>query len=147
MVNIAGAIRIISKRLEIFHNGEWGTVCDDFFDDVDARVACRQLGYNTGFTVESVDVDDGTGEVWLDDMNCTGIERELSDCPNKGWGMENCGHHEDIGIECFDSLVDGHIRLVSGAINIVYNGTWGTVCDDYFDDVDAQVACRQLGYK
>ena len=28
-------------RLEIHHDGRWGTVCDDGFSDVDARVVCR----------------------------------------------------------------------------------------------------------
>ena len=32
-------------RLEIFHDNEWGTVCDDFFGRIDAKVACRQMGY------------------------------------------------------------------------------------------------------
>lgn len=44
-------------------------------------------------------------------------------------------------------IISGHIRLISGMIEIFYNGTWGTVCDDGFDDINAQVACRQLGYK
>lgn len=48
---MAGGLRITAGyaaqegRLEIFHHGEWGTVCDDHFDNVDAVVACRQLGY------------------------------------------------------------------------------------------------------
>ena len=33
-------------RLEVCNANEWGTVCDDFFYLVDARVACRQLGFS-----------------------------------------------------------------------------------------------------
>jgi len=32
-------------RLEIFHNGQWGTVCDVVFHDYSARVFCHQLGF------------------------------------------------------------------------------------------------------
>jgi len=43
------------------------------------------------------------------------------------------------------------IRLVGGTssegrLEVRYNGFWGTVCDDYFDYIDAGVACNSLGF-
>ena len=34
-------------RLEVFLDGEWGTICDDGFGSVEADLACRQLGYSS----------------------------------------------------------------------------------------------------
>lgn len=34
-----------SGRLEVFLNGQWGTVCNDGFSSTEADAACRQLGY------------------------------------------------------------------------------------------------------
>ena len=44
-VRLVGGNSSRDGRLEIFHNGTWGTVCDDSFDDTDARVACNNLGF------------------------------------------------------------------------------------------------------
>ena len=90
-----------SGRLEVFYQGQWGTICDDLWGLPDATVACRQLGYVYAVkALQGRDVTRGTGQIWLDDVSCSGNERSLADCPHRGWGSHNCGHSEDAGVEC-----------------------------------------------
>jgi hypothetical protein len=89
-------------RLEVFHSGQWGTICDDGWDLNDARVVCRELGYKYMYAnaLHGSQVSDGSGQIWLDDVNCTGNEQSLANCSHRGWGVHNCGHREDVGVEC-----------------------------------------------
>ena len=88
-------------RVEIFANGYWGTVCDDGWDQADARVVCRQLGFSDSLeaTTESR-FGRGTGEILLDDVACTASDDELVKCSHSGIGMHNCNHGEDAGVVC-----------------------------------------------
>ena len=45
----------------------------------------------------------GTGQIWLDEVACTGSETHIFNCSHRGWGRHNCRHHEDVSISCRNS--------------------------------------------
>ena len=88
-------------RVEVLHDGQWGTICDDEWDINDARVACRQLGYPDAVSpLQGGQVPAGSGPIWLDDVVCTGKERSIASCSHRGWGNQDCKHPEDAGVVC-----------------------------------------------
>lgn len=140
----------LTGRVEIYFNGQWGTVCSNGWDINDANVVCKELGFpqaTQAFTYAHH--GQGSGPIWMDDVACSGSELLLSQCSHRGWGISDCTHSEDASVQC--SYGSSSVRLVNGGasygrVEVYYNGTWGTVCDDNWDKSDPSVLCGQLGF-
>jgi len=89
--------------VEVYYNGEWGTVCDDGWDYYDADVVCRQLGFGSwGNAFGFAYFGQGSGPIWLDNIDCIGSELTIASCGHLGLNItRNCNHSEDAGVHCY----------------------------------------------
>ena len=96
-----GGSKPYSGRLEVHYKGRWGTICNDFWEKIDGTIACNQLGFE-GFTDYLAPFPPGSVDqpILLDNVKCFGYEPSLSQCSHKGFGIHNCNHTTDVGIEC-----------------------------------------------
>ncbi|ELT95807.1 hypothetical protein CAPTEDRAFT_195254 [Capitella teleta] len=153
VIALVNGTKIGEGRVEIFHDGEWGTVCDDNFDEHTASVVCRSLGYYDGWARREAYFGSGKGVIWLDGFGCFGTEATLTECQGINFGSNDCSHSEDAGVACFMKegmefgvrLADGESDDI-GRLEVRHNGEWGTVCNDGFGEQEAEVVCRSLGF-
>uniref|UniRef100_A0A8C9V3Q8 SRCR domain-containing protein n=1 Tax=Scleropages formosus TaxID=113540 RepID=A0A8C9V3Q8_SCLFO len=111
-------------RVEVFHQGQWGTVCDDYWDMKDAAVVCRQMFCGDAVAaLGNGHFGEGEGQIWMD-LGCSGSASTLKEFRLAG------GPH----------LCSGRLEFL-----LQYLTEWGTVCDASWDLRAANVLCQQLG--
>ncbi|KAL1137594.1 hypothetical protein AAG570_009292, partial [Ranatra chinensis] len=94
-------------NVEVFHNGSWGSICDDEWDTREAEVVCRQLGFKEGALKPTHGSQYGqpTNKFLMDNLYCEGDEKRVVDCRFDGWGLNDCSASEAAGVVCNDRLL------------------------------------------
>jgi len=167
-----GDIRLVAGphgmegRLQIYHAGAWGEVCDDYWESgtynnpynkYNQDTVCQQMGYKRGTTLAYNTYPAPTDTYLLDDIRCAGTEKRIDACLHAAWNSENCWAAKTVGLSCA-IYADNDIRLVAGSarnqgrVEILHNNVWGTICDDLIQYAGTsqtnfiKVACTQLNY-
>lgn len=116
-LRLVGGSSRCAGRVEMLEQGQWGSVCDDTWDLEDSHVVCRQL--NCGWAIQAVPglhFAPGQGPIHRDQVNCSGEETYLWDCPGLP-GDGYCGHKEDAGVVCSGQREGGGGQNLGAAPN------------------------------
>ena len=131
-VRLVGTDCLFEGRVEICVNNAWGTVCDNGWDDADAEVVCKQLGYMTAgeqnssslcrpfihncimlpentVVAKATPFGAGSGEILLDNVQCNGSESSLMSCVSSPLRANKCQHKNDAGVICTGTYVISHL--------------------------------------
>ncbi|XP_043092886.1 deleted in malignant brain tumors 1 protein-like [Puntigrus tetrazona] len=151
LVRLVNGSHFCSGRVEVLNDDQWGTVCDSGWDYSDAAVICKEMGCGNVFDLRiSGFFGQGSGPVWLSDVQCSNTESTLRQCNLQGWAKNSCGHEKDVAVACQRRIMlENGFSACSGRVEIFYNRSgyneWGTVCDNNWDLTDAAVVCREMG--
>ena len=116
-----GRVEIYTNSTRGLDNAQWGTICDDEWDFLDARVVCRQLGYpDTVAALGFAQYGEGTVPVLLDNVNCVGNESNLFKCAHNRFGIHDCEHLKGAAVECWGTYVLSHKKECTYVINVCF---------------------------
>ncbi|NP_001230397.1 CD5 antigen-like precursor [Sus scrofa] len=148
-VRLVGGPRRCKGRVEVKHQGKWGTVCKAGWNLSAVKVVCRQLGCGKALlTKRCCSTTQGQGPIWLSEVSCSGRELSLQRCSSGILGKNNCTHDDDMCVECedpFDLRLVGGDTNCSGRLEVLHKGEWGSVCDDGWGEEEDRTVCKQLG--
>ena len=86
-------------------------MCSYNWDVVDASVVCRQLGFETAILAPVYAFfGEGTGDIWMEDVQCDGSEKSLFECIHALHVQPYCDHWEDAGVICKGKTTINYVK-------------------------------------
>ena len=97
----------LEGRVEIYYNGAWGTVCEQWWSLSDGVVACQQLGAGIAYDIP-YDHPFGSNlniSIAMSNAVCNGWEDRLQNCGGRFGSRvhSSCNHSRDAGLVCIDA--------------------------------------------
>ena len=101
-MRLVGGSSYSEGRVEVYYSGRWGTVCNDGWDEQDANIVCRQLGFESS---EIADFGVARKEsILLDSVICSSNDKILAGCGHYGVGIRvRCNYNSFYtvaGVKC-----------------------------------------------
>ena len=93
--------------MEVCFNNTYGSICHDLWNELDAQVVCRKLGFNsTGATaLSNAEYGSSSGPIYLDNVQCDGSESSLEYCDHS-LEIDQCDHSQDAGVSCLGMVIN-----------------------------------------
>ena len=141
-IRLVGGSNFYEGRVEICLDGEWGTVCDTFWTDLDAVVVCRQLSFGLSDATARTGAfyGQGNGSIHLDRFFCSGVEERITDCIHAPATDDACSHSRDAGVTCSGQFCVIHFILVMRTVYMMWPVVTVTVMDALFPHMQASNA-------
>ncbi|XP_042888995.1 neurotrypsin-like [Penaeus japonicus] len=145
---------MVAGTVQVKRHGQWQSLCDFATRFGEAKVLCRNLGYANGWTLPLyrayLGADGSSRQTEVSE--CTGEEAWIGECASVEWLSSICSETRDLGVLCSDGgasvRVEGGRTETGGLLQVKLKDTdWAGVCGTGYDDLDAKVACRMMGYE
>ncbi|XP_053376387.1 uncharacterized protein LOC123533517 isoform X2 [Mercenaria mercenaria] len=153
-IRLAGTNGPYHGRVEIQVNSTWGTISDFGFYQLEAHAVCSMLGLKYKEYIHNSHYGKGQGPNYINNLDCKGYYSHINDCKYVVDDIYNQDHSDDASVICYGPelnitgyrLTDG-TGVFDGRAEIKVNDTWGTICDNNFNILAADLFCKQFGLR
>lgn len=109
-------------RVEVYNNGQWGTICGESWDLSDASVVCKQLDCGRAHKISTLtEYGLGSGHAFTHRFECNGREQTLSQCSQRSIQGLTCNTTSVAGVACTGTTKDLYGSLANSLAFLLWS--------------------------